>query len=165
MAQGELIESRLTHSVIGAFYEVYNALGFGFFESIYANALEHELRMRGHRVTREVPVQVFYKGRCVGTHRLDQVVDDKLVVETKSSHDLPRGAARQVQSYLKASQLGVGLLLHFGPMPRFFRYVSPVRKQQTAQGGSDTTPIDATRHVAQAPNDPTHPTNSNGSCS
>ena len=50
MARDELIEARLTHSVIGAFYEVYTTLGFGFFESIYANALEVELKARGHRV-------------------------------------------------------------------------------------------------------------------
>ena len=46
MAPGELIEERLTHSVIGAFYEVYNTLGFGFLEHIYVMALERELLAR-----------------------------------------------------------------------------------------------------------------------
>ncbi len=124
MARDELIEARLTHSDIGAFYEVYTTLGFGFFESVYANALEVELKARGHRVAREVPVEVVYKGHVVGIHRIDQVVDEKLVVETKSSQELPRGAPRQVPSYLKATHLNVGLLLHFGPVPRFYRYVN-----------------------------------------
>jgi GxxExxY protein len=124
MARDELIEARLTHSVIGAFYEVYTTLGFGFFESIYANALEHELKARGHRVVREVRVQVVYKGHVVGIQSVDQIIDEKLVVETKSSQELPRGAPRQVPSYLKAMHLSVGLLLHFGPVPRFYRYVN-----------------------------------------
>ena len=54
MARNELIEERLTHSVIGAFYEVYNTLGYGFLEHLYKAALERELRDRGHRVGREV---------------------------------------------------------------------------------------------------------------
>src|SRR5688500_14738708 len=60
MARGELVQERLTYSVIGAFFEVYNALGFGFLEHLYATALERELRSRGHRVGREVSVPVFY---------------------------------------------------------------------------------------------------------
>ena len=54
MASSFLIESRLTHSVIGAFYEVYNTLGYGFLERIYVMALERELREKGHQVSREV---------------------------------------------------------------------------------------------------------------
>ncbi len=62
MARHELVEERLTHSVIGAFFEVYNTLGFGFLEHIYVMALERELIARKHRVGREVAVRVFYKG-------------------------------------------------------------------------------------------------------
>jgi hypothetical protein len=57
------ISEALTQSVIGAFYEVYNTLGFGFLEHIYIMALERELRNRGHQVRREVGVCVMYKGR------------------------------------------------------------------------------------------------------
>jgi GxxExxY protein len=115
----DLIEEELTRSVIGAFFHVYNALGFGFFESVYAAALEHELRKRGHHVAREVSVQIRYKGIILGIQRLDMVVDDKLIVETKSTQELQNAAARQVYSYLRASNLMVGLLLHFGPEPGF----------------------------------------------
>jgi GxxExxY protein len=54
MARGELLEETLTRSVIGAFYEVYNTLGFGFLEHLYVMALERELLVRGHRVARQV---------------------------------------------------------------------------------------------------------------
>lgn len=123
MPKRELIEEKLTQSVIGAFFDVYNTLGYGFFESVYATALERALANRGHRVAREVSFQVSYKGHVLGIQRVDMIVDDKLIVETKSTQELQNAAARQVYSYLRASNLKVGLLLHFGPEPKFYRFV------------------------------------------
>ena len=123
MARRRLIYEELTRSAIGAFYEVYNTLGFGFLEHIYVPALEYELRARGHRIGREVWATVFFKG-VMGKQRLDMVVDEKLVVEVKSAYDLRPGALRQLRNYLCATHLQVGLLLHFGPEPKFYRMVS-----------------------------------------
>jgi GxxExxY protein len=125
MARDDPALERLIHSVIGAFYEVYNALGFGFLEHLYVAALEHELRARGRRVGREVSVRVTYKGIELGIHRLDMLVDDRLVVEAKSTHALHPVVTRQVYNYLRASGLGTGLVLHFGPEPRFYRVSCP----------------------------------------
>ena len=133
MTHGELFAERLTHSVIGAFYEVYRTLGHGFLEHLYVLALERELRARGHRVQREVAVPVFYKGELLGMQRVDMVVDDMLIVETKSSHELQRGARRQRFSYLSGTRLEVGLLLHFGPEPKFYR----MERRRGAAGGGD----------------------------
>jgi GxxExxY protein len=88
MLRRKLIHEALTRSVIGAFYEVYNQLGFGFLEHIYMKALERELRARGHKVAREVWVTVYYKGEELGRQRVDMVVDEKLVVEGKSTYEL-----------------------------------------------------------------------------
>ena len=118
-----LLEEQLTRSVIGAFYEVYNTLGFGFLEHIYVMALERELRSRGHQVRREVGVCVMYKGEELAYQRLDMVVDDKLVVEVKSTYELHKAANRQVYNYLRATNLEVGLLFHFGPEPKFYRSI------------------------------------------
>ena len=126
---GELVEGQLTHSVIGAFYEVYNALGYGFLERAYMSALEHELRTRGHAVSREVAVPVSYKGRDIGTQRLDMVVGGAVIVEAKSTEILHPSASRQLFSYLRATQMEVGLLLHFGPKPRFYRVFCTGRKE------------------------------------
>jgi GxxExxY protein len=117
----ELLEENLTRSIIGGFFEVYNALGYGFLEHIYVKALELELRERGHRVGREVQVRVHYKDVEIGVHRMDMIIDERVVVETKATHELHRSATRQVYNYLKATNLEVGLLLHFGPEPGFFR--------------------------------------------
>ena len=123
VAHVELYAGELTHSVIGAFYEVHNNLGFGFLERFYVLALERELLDRGHRVAREVSVHVLYKGQELGSQRLDLVVDEKLVIETKAAWELHKSATRQLYNYLKATNLELGLLLHFGPEPKFYRVI------------------------------------------
>ena len=128
MPSPSLVESALTHSIIGAFYDVYNGLGFGFIEHPYVLALERELKLRGHQVAREVLVEVSYRGEPLCHQRLDMVVDGKLVVETKSTYKLHEAAPRQVYSYLKGTHLEIGLLLHFGPKPSFFRLISRNRQ-------------------------------------
>jgi GxxExxY protein len=111
----KLLEKDLVYSVVGAGFEVYNELGFGFREHVYQLALERELLARGHRVAREVNVRVFYKGLELTTDRLDMIVDEKLIVEVKATSERPKGAAGQLLGYLRATTLEVGLLLHFGP--------------------------------------------------
>jgi GxxExxY protein len=125
MTNPHLIEEALTYSVIGAFFEVYNTLGFGFLEHLYVLALEQELIARGHRVRREVKADVWYKGKRLGRQRLDMIVDDKLIVEVKSTYELRKQEPRRVYSSLHAPKLEVALLLHFGPEAKFYRMVSP----------------------------------------
>lgn len=124
MARIKLIYERLSYSVIGAFFEVYHTLGFGFLEHVYVASLTRELRERGHDVGREVSVPVLYKGEEVARQRLDMIVDGKLIVETKSTRVLHEGAERQVANYLRATSLELGLLLHFGPQPKFYRVIA-----------------------------------------
>jgi GxxExxY protein len=123
MTRIKLIHERLTYSVIGAFFEVYYTLGFGFLEHVYVAALTRELRNRGHAIGREVSVPVLYKGEEIARQRLDMIVDEKVVVETKSTRTLHEGAVRQVENYLRATSIELGLLLHFGPQPRFYRVI------------------------------------------
>jgi len=123
MTGADLIEPDLSYAVIGAFFEVYNTLGYGFLEQLYVEALTLELRDRGHHIEREVPVAVRYKGRVIGKHRMDMVVDRRLIVEAKSSQQLPPFATRQILNYLRATDLRVGLLLPFGPEAKHHRVV------------------------------------------
>ncbi|MDE3128655.1 MAG: GxxExxY protein [Gemmatimonadota bacterium] len=132
----DLKEAETTNAVIGAFYDVYNALGYGFLEGLYLEALERELVARGHRVGREVHVPVFYHGAELGRQRLDMVVDEKVVVEAKATEALHPIATRQLFAYLRAIRLEVGLLLHFGPRPRFRRVVCLNRPDPDANPGS-----------------------------
>jgi GxxExxY protein len=118
-----LFEEKLTHSVVGAFFHLHRALGFGFREYIYAMALERDLIAKGHRVDREVAVMVYHRGEPIARQLLDMIVDEKLVIETKATELLHPGAKRQLFSYLSATTLEVGLLLHFGHNAKFHRVI------------------------------------------
>jgi GxxExxY protein len=118
-----LLEEHLTGSIIGAFFEVYNTLGFGFLERLYVLALERELKARGHFVERESRIRIVYKGELLGIQRLDLVVDNKVVIEVKANYELHKADRRQLFNYLRASNLEVGLLLHFGPSAKFYRLI------------------------------------------
>ena len=120
-----LAEERLTHLIIGAFFRVYNQLGFGFLEHVYAAALERELLRLGLDVCREYWVRIYYDGAELCQQRLDFVVNDKVVVEAKSTFALHKAASRQLLNYLRATNLEVGLLFHFGPEARFYRLYAP----------------------------------------
>ena len=143
MLRSPLIEGALAGSVIGAFFEVYNELGFGLLEQVYVRALEVELRLRGHHVGREVGVAVHYKGVEVGAQRLDMLVDGRLVVEAKSTHGIHSAATRQLYNYLRATNLDVGLLLHFGPRPRFYRIVCQHARRRRATRSNVPHPPDS----------------------
>jgi GxxExxY protein len=132
MTNTALIEEALSKSVIGAFYEVYNTLGYGYYEHFYTKALDIELGLRGHKVAREVSFPVVYKTYYLGLQRVDMVVDDKLMVETKSTQELHRGAPRQLFSYLHGSRFEIGLLLHFGPDAKFYPVVCRNSDSRTA---------------------------------
>lgn len=148
----ELIEQELTHSVIGAFFEVYNTLGYGFLEHLYVRAMEREIRARGYYVTREVGVRVMYKESVLGIQRLDLIVEDKIVVEAKASAELHKAATRQLYNYLRATNLKVGLLLHFGPEPTFHRIVSPTTTNNPKhQPGSEASVLKTSVSVASDP--------------
>lgn len=127
MTDTELLERRTTAGVIGAFYEVYNRLGYGFLEHVYSLALERELVERGHTVQREVVVTISYNGKPLTKQRLDMVVDQCVLVENKSTAVLPTFTRRQTLNYLKASTLEVGLILHFGPTAKFYRIIQTRR--------------------------------------
>jgi GxxExxY protein len=86
-------------------------------------ALERELLARGHRVAREVWARVSYKGEELGIQRIDMIVDEKVIIETKASSKLPEYAARQLFNYLRATNLEVGILLHSGPKASFHREI------------------------------------------
>ena len=123
MTLNRLLERETTRHVIGAFYEVYNVLGYGFLEHVYREALERELLERGRAVRKEVVVPVWYKGAVISRQRVDLIVDEKVLVEIKSTELLAAAASRQLLNYIRATSFEVGLLLHFGPAPKFYRAV------------------------------------------
>ena len=124
----DLAHATITRAIIGAFFEVYNILGFGFLESVYVAALADELSARGHKVAREVGIRVAYKNKAIAWHRIDLLVDGRVVVECKAGEHLAPTARLQLTNYLKGTGLEVGLLLHFGPKPTITRVFSPNKR-------------------------------------
>jgi GxxExxY protein len=101
------------YEVIGAGIEVHRLLGPGFLESVYEHALARELKYREIPFEQQRPVGVTYKGELVGQARLDFLVDDCLIVEVKAVDQLAPIHTAQVISYLRATELQLGLLLNF----------------------------------------------------
>ena len=109
--------SALTGRVIAAAQEVHNTIGPGFEEKIYQRALALELPAQGLEYSREVQIDVHYKGEEVGKKRVDFVVDDAtgaVMVEIKAKSKIEEVDFVQALSYLKASGYKVGLLINFG---------------------------------------------------
>ena len=103
----------ITEQIIKCAIEVHRALGPGFRERTYEEALAFEMLENGIQFTRQVCIPVRYKGRVVGDYNLDFVVAETAVVEVKAVEGFDRVFEAQVLGYLKASGLHVGLLLNF----------------------------------------------------
>jgi GxxExxY protein len=110
-----VIDDALTAKVIGCAFRVHNALGFGFLEKVYENALRIELAKARVRVSQQAPIRVRYGGEVVGEYLADLLVEDKLIVELKSVRALAREHEVQLVNYLVATGLDIGLLINFGP--------------------------------------------------
>ena len=122
-AKSELLHAALTDQIIKAFYNVYNSLGYGFLEKVYENALAFELREMGLSVECQKPLNVSYRNQIVGEYFADLVVDGKVIIELKAMETIHEAHLRQLQNYLKATEIEVGLLLNFGRKPEFKRRV------------------------------------------
>ena len=104
----------ITKRIIGCGYTVSNALGVGFLEKVYENALVHEMHKNDLRVDQQRPIQVFYDGVLVGDYLADILVEDTVLVELKAVKTIENTHVAQCLNYLKATELKVCLLLNFG---------------------------------------------------
>jgi GxxExxY protein len=99
--------------VVDCALEVHKQLGPGLLESIYSDAFALELDHRKLRFERERPVQIYYRGKPLRIQRVDLMVEDRVLVEIKAVDRLHAVDQAQVLSYLKATRLRIGLLVHF----------------------------------------------------
>ena len=106
---------------------IYKELGAGYNETVYEEALAVEFRVRKIKYDVEKNTEIFYKGIKVGIHRLDFIVEKKLVVELKAQQNLTLSHIGQTRSYLKTLNLTNGILVNF-PYPD---KPKPVFKQVT----------------------------------
>jgi GxxExxY protein len=105
----------LTKEIIAACYEVHNVLGPGLEERFYRDALFHELGLRGLKTTKEKEFSIEYKGMPIGSHRIDLIVEDKVIVELKAvAGRFQRIHIAQTVSERQACGMSVALLVNFG---------------------------------------------------
>jgi len=112
-----LRDSQITEQIIAAAIYVQRALGPGFLESIYEEALAVEFTLSRIQFIRQHPVPLFYRDHQVGEHRLDFLVEGKIVVELKAVSELEDIHFAIGRSYLKATNLQDGLLFNFATAP------------------------------------------------
>ena len=106
--------NQLTSKIIGAAIEVHNILGPGLLESAYEECLSHELSIQGVSFEKQKPLSIDYKGKKLDCgYRLDMVVENAVVFELKSCEKIESIHQAQLLTYLKLSELNIGLILNF----------------------------------------------------
>lgn len=110
----ELLHQDITEQIIGAAFEVYNELGYGFLESVYQKAMKVELELRGLVAVLESQIRVYYKGIDVGHYEADIFVNQCVLVEIKVAKEYQKADEAQLLNELKATGIKVGLLINFG---------------------------------------------------
>ena len=110
----KLLHREVTEKLIGAAFEVYGELGYGFLERVYERALQVELLRRGLKAEIEKRARVKYKNVVVGDHDADLLVEGVVLVELKVNPQYDRRDEAQLLNVLKATGIRVGLLINFG---------------------------------------------------
>ena len=123
MDTNNYLHSELSEQIIRAFYNVYNALGYGFLEKVYENAMMIELDKMELECVQQQSINVFYGGSKVGKYFADIIVENKIIFELKAAKNLIEEHEAQLVNYLRDTNVEVGLLLNFGKSPQHKRRV------------------------------------------
>lgn len=114
LPQKDLIYKDLSYKIMGAVFDVHSSLGPGFSETVYEKALIEELKAKNISFVNQKVVKIIYKSKVIGIHKLDFIIEDKIVLEIKSQADLLPIHMAQTRSYLKAGGYKLGILVNFG---------------------------------------------------
>jgi GxxExxY protein len=108
-------ENEIAKIVVDACYHIHKQLGPGLLETVYEVILSHELKKRGLRVDRQVPVSVKWDNITFEEgFRADLIVEDKVIIELKSVEHIARVHPKQLLTYLRLTDKRLGLLINFG---------------------------------------------------
>jgi GxxExxY protein len=107
-------ENEISREVVDACYKIHSQLGPGLYESVYENILFYELVKKGLKVQKEIPIDVIWDGLVFEQgFRADLIVEEKVLVELKSVEEISKKHYKQVLTYLKLTNLKLGLLVNF----------------------------------------------------
>jgi GxxExxY protein len=127
-----MYSEELTEKIIGCAYAVANALGNGFLEKVYENALAHELRKEGLHVEQQRAIPVYYVQVVVGEYLMDLLIEGSVLVELKAIKGIEDIHKAQCIHCLKATGLTLCLLINFGtPKVQIKRIVNNLNHSRT----------------------------------
>ena len=126
-----MLHQELTKTIIGCAYTVHNALGAGFLEKVYEQALMLELKASGLVVENQVPLSVTYRDHIVGEYYADLIVEGKVICELKAVDVLKKAHEVQLVNYLVATGIDVGVLINFGDSVTVKRKYRDYQKERT----------------------------------
>lgn len=109
------LHSEITQKIIGALYQVYNEMGFGYQEKYYYRAIKNALQALGFKVSEQLLAKIVVADKIIGRYFLDFLVDEKVVLEIKVADRVYNQHIRQVLAYLKSNNLKVGIIGVFSP--------------------------------------------------
>jgi GxxExxY protein len=108
-------ENEIAKIIVDAAFQIHKRLGPGLLESVYEVVLAHELKKRGLRVKRQVPVAIVYDDIKFDVgFRADLIIEDKVIVELKSVENVVPVLKKQLLTYLRLADKRLGLLINFG---------------------------------------------------
>lgn len=110
-----MTENDVAKVIVDCAFKVHTALGPGLLESVYETVMAHELKKRGLKVQRQLPIPIVYESiRFDEGFRADLVVNDLVIVELKSVELLARVHSKQLLTYIRLADKKLGLLINFG---------------------------------------------------
>ena len=110
MENDKVVYKELSYEIMGAVFEVFKELGYGFKERHYEDAIAKEFSNKGIKFKRQVPCKLMYKGETIGNYRFDFLVEDKIIIELKRGNYFSKNNITQALQYLKTANLKLAIL-------------------------------------------------------
>jgi GxxExxY protein len=123
----DLLYPELSYEIVGILFEIYNELGHGHPEKTYQKAVALRLEQAGIRFVEQLYAPVEYRGKVIGKNFFDFLIDDKIVLEIKKGNYFSRIHIDQVNKYLAANNLQLGILAYFAPRTVHFKRIVNIK--------------------------------------
>ena len=108
----KVVYKELSYEIMGAIFEVFSELGYGFKERYYEDAIAKEFKNKGIKFERQLPCKLKYKEEIIGNYRFDFLVEEKITIELKRGNFFSRNNITQALQYLKSANLKLAILVN-----------------------------------------------------
>lgn len=123
MGNDKVVYKELSYEIMGAIFEVFKELGYGFKERYYEDAIAKEFFNKGIKFKRQVSCKLMYKGEAIGNYRFDFLVEDKIIIELKRGNYFSKNNITQALQYLKTANLKLAILVNITSKGASFRRI------------------------------------------